>query len=191
MNLERRRNNFKEAIFYLKEELPQIKRLETAILHGSARNLIEEDVVETEFCINSDIDLLVLAKNGPKLCEVHERVSKLYKEVCEKFELYDSYSADKIAKFGPIELLINFFTGVIASDCLDNIDENKYKLGQFTMEELVNNEIKKLIRDEGPLGRFYFHVSNLRAEEFVQIQNDFYRSLIEQVHNCNCERNCT
>jgi len=90
-------NNFKEAIFYLKEELPKIERLESAILHGSARNLIE-DYPESKFSINSDIDLIVLVSGGPKLCEVHEQVSDLYKDVCEKYELYDVYPGNKLAK---------------------------------------------------------------------------------------------
>ena len=88
------------------------------------------------------------------------------------------WDADKLTKLNSYTLLFNLFSKVFAKDCIENMNLDKYKTGQITIFELINNEIKPLLNEEA-IDKFYFDVSNDRANKLRKILNSFYQTLIE------------
>jgi len=131
MELAKRKNNFRNAIIYLKEELPKLEQLDSAILHGSARNLIEEGRIPSRFSYDSDIDLIVLARDGPKIpSALSDELSHLYKETCERFEIYDEYPGNnKLAKLDIV--LVDDFT----------IKTNLFYTTEYFKQYLINQHV--------------------------------------------------
>jgi hypothetical protein len=99
----------------------------------------------------------------------------------EKREARILWDADKLTHYSPTELVIDFFTKLVAKDRLENIPQERYRRAQYTIEEIVLHELSQGLTETIDVNLFYFQESNARGQHICSMKNRFYELLRSSV----------